>query len=721
MFNLLVKPVHLVVLLVMTCSLPMTSFAAKQSRACGFPLGGGEADPIEQLFRIPYKKVNADVLKHSFERRGFIEAPVDYERPNGPKIKIFYRLLPAIGSTADDSSKPVLVVINGGPGLPSSRYRSLDFNYTDPKALEKDKFRYLAKDYRVLLVDQRGTDGFSAPLDIRNPALDPYIVAKYFSADSHARDYAAAVDAVTAKHEDFFIIAQSYGGLVGMKYLTTPELRQPTGIAFTSAALPGGNVKTFSIERAKAQLDLNRQLLAAVPSIKEKLLALRAHFLSHGFDAGMVHRLWRYLGRGAPSQWPREIEAMVDSLLTKDKVGLQQFVDSEADFVSVLNYILSSSVLTPGFTDRSLAKMVMKEVVFESWMLNEAPVLLSTGGQNPEETRIVETLDENPPAALKYGPHENILQALAKVPTLFTIAKDDANIAYPFQIRAVKQFEVPGKTNTEILTGGHQAIFLEEGSGVFKRWAASALEHSDAQKKQGIEAALNEISLLDEAIENLKQQSYEHVRSSATAMIQSELNEEAGSLNGLLDELSAPIGTSGLQVLHAKIEALKTKFNHTQDLFSAAKAAQELAPSSKQLETQSIEKILSIDTLQDIRQANVDTIYSIPGGEMPIVKVLFTEKVIKDLGNLRVTDAVRKDLLKALANGLASTRFQRGVKILKLFDGTRFAEVKTIGGESGEFRIFGCFENGKVTLHFLGTDMKGESDPQRDKLRKLCK
>lgn len=69
---------------------------------------------------IPYKKVDPAVLAHAVERRGFVDAPFDHARPDGPKIRVFYRLIPAHGSTTGDSTYPVIVVINGGPGYPSS-------------------------------------------------------------------------------------------------------------------------------------------------------------------------------------------------------------------------------------------------------------------------------------------------------------------------------------------------------------------------------------------------------------------------------------------------------------------------------------------------------------------------------------------------------------------------------------------------------------------------
>lgn len=94
--------------------------------------------------------------------------PLDYSQGCSPNINIFYRMIPAYGSQINDKSKPIIVVMNGGPGAPSSVYRSLNFDYSKPNPNIFDRFKYLLINYRILLVDQRGTDGLSLPIDFTN-------------------------------------------------------------------------------------------------------------------------------------------------------------------------------------------------------------------------------------------------------------------------------------------------------------------------------------------------------------------------------------------------------------------------------------------------------------------------------------------------------------------------------------------------------------------------
>ena len=87
----------------------------------------------ESLF---YKSVPSGMVENAIEKRGLIDVPLDYDNPGGGHIKIFYRLLPCL--TCDgpkDKKKPILVVINGGPGNASSGYRAYDFKYgsADPQ------------------------------------------------------------------------------------------------------------------------------------------------------------------------------------------------------------------------------------------------------------------------------------------------------------------------------------------------------------------------------------------------------------------------------------------------------------------------------------------------------------------------------------------------------------------------------------------------------------
>ncbi|MDE2509987.1 MAG: alpha/beta fold hydrolase, partial [Elusimicrobia bacterium] len=222
---------------------------------------------LDELRAVPFKPVDRSVVRHSVERRGFVPVPFDYTRPEGPRLEIFYRLIPAAGTSASDSSHPLLVVVNGGPGMASSGYRPYDFDYAASRSAKPDYLGELSKHFRVLILDQRGTDGYSAPLNLDDPRSRPEIIARYFDSSHIARDHQEVLQAVLPG-EEFFMIAQSYGGMVGMHYMGLPGIvRRPKGICFSSAAMPHGDfLEQFTARRAK-QKELNLQLKKSRPDL----------------------------------------------------------------------------------------------------------------------------------------------------------------------------------------------------------------------------------------------------------------------------------------------------------------------------------------------------------------------------------------------------------------------------------------------------------------------
>src|SRR5438093_161836 len=102
--------------------------------------------------------------------------PLDHARPDGERIAVFAREVAA----EDGGDRPLLVFFQGGPGSESPRP-------TGPKTP-----RWLAralKDYRVLLLDQRGT-GRSSPVGTL-AGMGPAQQAEYLKlhrADAIVRD-----------------------------------------------------------------------------------------------------------------------------------------------------------------------------------------------------------------------------------------------------------------------------------------------------------------------------------------------------------------------------------------------------------------------------------------------------------------------------------------------------------------------------------------------------
>jgi len=135
--------------------------------------------------------------------------PLDHARPDGPKISVFTREI----ADPDGLERPYLVFLQGGPGYEAARPTSPPSGWMA---------RALA-DYRVLLLDQRGT-GRSTPVG-EIPGATPADQAEYlthFRADSIVRD--AELIRAELGVERWSLLGQSFGGFTSMTYLSiAPE------------------------------------------------------------------------------------------------------------------------------------------------------------------------------------------------------------------------------------------------------------------------------------------------------------------------------------------------------------------------------------------------------------------------------------------------------------------------------------------------------------------
>jgi pimeloyl-ACP methyl ester carboxylesterase len=136
--------------------------------------------------------------------------PLDHDKPPGAAITVFTREVAAPGG----EDRPYLLFLQGGPGFEASRPTS------PPTGWMK---RALA-DYRVLLLDQRGT-GRSTPVGTKIPGKTPSEQAEYlthFRADSIVRD--AELIRQELGVDRWSVLGQSFGGFTSMTYLSiAPE------------------------------------------------------------------------------------------------------------------------------------------------------------------------------------------------------------------------------------------------------------------------------------------------------------------------------------------------------------------------------------------------------------------------------------------------------------------------------------------------------------------
>ncbi|HET9756335.1 MAG TPA: alpha/beta fold hydrolase [Candidatus Limnocylindrales bacterium] len=144
-----------------------------------------------------------------FEEREH-QVPLDHGAPDGAQITVFTREVAA----PDGGDRPYLVFLQGGPG----------FEATRPTSPPTGWMKRALQDYRVLLLDQRGT-GRSTPVGPTIPGDTPQAQADYlthFRADSIVRDCEAIRRELGI--EQWSVLGQSFGGFTSMTYLSiAPE------------------------------------------------------------------------------------------------------------------------------------------------------------------------------------------------------------------------------------------------------------------------------------------------------------------------------------------------------------------------------------------------------------------------------------------------------------------------------------------------------------------
>jgi pimeloyl-ACP methyl ester carboxylesterase len=164
--------------------------------------------------------------------------PLDHGNPAGPQIEVFAREV--AGAAKAGARQPWLVFLQGGPGAPAPR----------PVGRESWLDRAL-EDYRVLLLDQRGT-GRSTPATRQTLAGlgSARAQADYlanFRADSIIRD-AEIIRRTLIGDEPWTALGQSYGGFCATTYLSlAPEgLRE----VLITGGLPGLEATAEDVYRA---------------------------------------------------------------------------------------------------------------------------------------------------------------------------------------------------------------------------------------------------------------------------------------------------------------------------------------------------------------------------------------------------------------------------------------------------------------------------------------
>ncbi|HEX8498045.1 MAG TPA: alpha/beta fold hydrolase [Actinomycetales bacterium] len=191
-----------------------------------------------------------------------IEVPLDHDDPGGQQITVFAREV----SDPDGRERPFLLFLQGGPGHEAPRPTR---HPTSPAWLD----RALA-DYRVLLLDQRGT-GRSTPVGTL-AGRPPHEQARHLSllrADSIVRDAEALRQALGV--DRWSVLGQSFGGFCALRYLSAaPDaLRE----AFFTGGLPpvGRHPDEVYAATYERMLDRNARYFTRYPGDLERVRQLQ--------------------------------------------------------------------------------------------------------------------------------------------------------------------------------------------------------------------------------------------------------------------------------------------------------------------------------------------------------------------------------------------------------------------------------------------------------------
>ena len=187
------------------------------------------------------------------------ELPVDHAEPGGATLSVFAREVVAPGRERADL--PWLVFFQGGPGHEATRPLKPD----DPAWVGR-----VLEDYRLLLLDQRGT-GRSSPIgELAGMAPDAQAdYLKHFRADSIVRD--AELIRRELGVERWSVLGQSFGGFCVVSYLSLA----PEGLAeaFVTGGLPPLDRHPDDVYRAtyRRTLDKNRAYYDRYPEDRDRV------------------------------------------------------------------------------------------------------------------------------------------------------------------------------------------------------------------------------------------------------------------------------------------------------------------------------------------------------------------------------------------------------------------------------------------------------------------
>ena len=186
-----------------------------------------------------------------------VSVPLDHADPDGERITVFAREV----ADLDGLDRPFLVFLQGGPGFEAPRPTR---HPSSPGWLDR-----ALKDFRVLMLDQRGT-GRSTPVGVADADR-----LAHLRADAIVRD--AELVRRELGVERWSVLGQSFGGLCATTYLSlAPEgLRE----VLITGGVPALGPAIDDVYRATyaTTLERNRRFYERYPGDRDRVLRLHEH------------------------------------------------------------------------------------------------------------------------------------------------------------------------------------------------------------------------------------------------------------------------------------------------------------------------------------------------------------------------------------------------------------------------------------------------------------
>ncbi|EEX94869.1 prolyl aminopeptidase [Vibrio orientalis CIP 102891 = ATCC 33934] len=197
------------------------------------------------------------------------QLPLDYANKDANTIKVFARELSLVAD--GDSNKPWLVYFQGGPGFPSPRQNG-----------HSGWVKRALQDYRVLLLDQRGTGNSSV---INHQTLAHLTAEQQADYLSHFRADNIVRDAEEIRKqfgvEQWSILGQSFGGFCSLTYLSL--FPKSLARSFITGGVPSTTRHADDVYQAtfKRTLQKNQAFFQQFPKAQQLCKQIADHLIEN--------------------------------------------------------------------------------------------------------------------------------------------------------------------------------------------------------------------------------------------------------------------------------------------------------------------------------------------------------------------------------------------------------------------------------------------------------